>query len=104
MACYYCRNFSEDEEHEKQLREMTPKLSIIESVRQAKGACTLSPTWETVTGLHYCSQLAPKAAEDLGLFWTQMHQASERADIERKRRIEAEQKLKELRTRTRAKT
>ena len=90
MPCYYCRHFNEKE------RPRVEGESIIDSVRNTLGACTLSPTWETVTGLHYCSQLLPSQASLMGSFWVQMHEAGRDRSIERERRIAAEKKLKEL--------
>jgi hypothetical protein len=54
-----------------------------------------------VTGLHYCSQYSPTDASLIGSFWCQMHQASDRANAERERRIATEKTLKELRVRHR---
>ena len=90
MPCYYCRHFNEKE------RPRVEGESIIDSVRNTLGACTLSPTWETVSGLHYCSQLSPTEASLMGSFWVQMHEGGEDRRSERERRIAAEKKLKEL--------
>jgi len=92
MACYYCRHFNKDE-----LLRLDGQ-SIIDSVRKVEGECTLSPTWQTVTGLHYCSQFSPKSAGIVGQFWTRMHEGWDAEKAERERRIAAEKKLKQLRS------
>ena len=93
MACTFCRHFDEDEGN-------TRKLStgdIVARVRAEKGVCTLSPTWQEVTGLHYCSQFSPARAGDVAGFFVRMHESFNDAEKERKRRIELEKKIKELR-------
>jgi len=97
MPCYFCRHFNE--------REAPPGVdgetikTVVDSVEKATGACTLSPTWESVTGLHYCSQLSPREAYLMGRFWTGLHEASAEGRKEREQRLAAEKKLKELRSR-----
>jgi hypothetical protein len=93
MPCYYCRNFKAHEDTRDR------KLGVIESVRLTTGDCTLSPEWQTVTGLHFCSYFSPNSAGIVGDFWRRMHESSDSA--ERSRRIDAEKKLKQLRKRLR---
>jgi hypothetical protein len=92
MACTYCRHFNSDENGHTAFRTGT----VVEQVAKETGACTLSPTWQKVTGLHCCSQFSPQRASDVGLFFRNMHEAIDDLEQERKRRIAAEKKLKEL--------
>jgi hypothetical protein len=65
-------------------------------VNRTEGACTISPHWETVTGLNYFSQFSPQLASLIGPWWRAAQNAYSAVDKERQRRIAAEQKLKEL--------
>jgi hypothetical protein len=95
MACYFCRHFNVTSEPESE-------LGIIEGVRQARGSCTLSPNWETVTGLHYCSLFSPREAGLIGRWWVAMQEAYPKLRDEHQQRKATEKKLKELRATTRA--
>ena len=90
MPCNYCRHFNETSK---------PPWSgdIVEDVKQTKGQCTLTPTWEEVTGLHYCSQFRPDDVSVIGFWWRSMHEASDEASKQRKLKVVAEKQLKELR-------
>jgi len=96
MACFTCRHY---DEHRREGYDS--KLSIVEQVKREEGSCTISPTWQTVTGLHYCSQFSPDDASLIGAWWQQCHEGHETFAEEKKRRIEAEAKLKALRKRMR---
>ena len=99
MACTYCRHFNLDvDEHDWPLGR-DDKLSVIENVTRETGQCTLSPTWQKVTGLHYCSQFSPQNARYIGMFWRSMHEESAGRREERELRLVAEKKLKALRAR-----
>jgi hypothetical protein len=95
MACYHCRHFDERERPAFDVNDM------IGGVRRTKGVCTLSPTWQGVTGLHYCSQFSPQSARSIGEFWRSMHESAVEVRKEYALRIAAERKLKELRKKIR---
>jgi len=95
MACWACRHFEEDEHKREELYKAS--TGIIESVEQLTGNCTYWPQWEEVTGLHYCSQFSPKTASMIGYWWRAMHQKGQELQAERKRRLDADKKVAELR-------
>jgi hypothetical protein len=75
------------------------EATVVESVKNAKGNCTLFPKWESVTGLYYCSQFSPMQAGLIGEWWKAAQEAYPAVLAERNKRIAAEKKLKKLRPR-----
>lgn len=96
MACHYCQHYLRD--------TANPPFNdsdIVGGARNETGRCTLSPTWQQVTGLHFCSQLRLKHAEDLGRFWVGMHESAKAFHAERARRSDLEKTVKVLREKLR---
>lgn len=91
MACYYCIHFDETSKGD------TSTKNPVVWLETAEGNCTISPTWQTVTGLHYCSQFRPTDASNIGLWWRRMHENGQETRAERARRIAAEKLVRELR-------
>ncbi len=96
MACHYCRHYQPPP-----YKDCPKGVGIVASVREEVGVCTLSPTWQKVTGLHYCAQYSPTDAALPGHFWVQMHEGTIAREAIRTKCRELEKKLKALRTKFR---
>jgi hypothetical protein len=99
MACFCCRNWNEI-----YAPSFKDAGDVIKSVEQSVGNCTVTPTWQETTGLHFCALFAPKLPGEFAYCWRRMHENANEMARERAARIKAEKSAKELRAKLRALT